>query len=184
MLETFLNGDIRLDAIDHFPAANICDEDIQKAFLKDVPKVLLSSMLPLFPRHRWVGAEAVIKMCGLLFVTHSLGQALLPAWAAELSTKPKRSPAKGQAYASGENLRAAPRARVPNDTAQPGNDWAAFNERVRCDAATWAAEENPPGLLVIRAAVCEPVAAFHALLLALGSRGVEAQNDLAVSSGL
>ena len=81
ILETYLNGDWSRDVVEHFCDSSCCScGEVTHEAMFVVAWALLPSKIPMFPRHRWTGAEATISAWQLLAACHNLLPAVMPKW--------------------------------------------------------------------------------------------------------
>ena len=75
VLNYFLNGDLQdEETITWYAPFDIAREDAVLLLCKYVPRALLPAGAPIFPRHRWHGAEIPVDILGLLACHHNLLQ--------------------------------------------------------------------------------------------------------------
>lgn len=81
-LETYLQSDLRQRRI-KFYARGRSDEEARADFLEHVPCALVPAMLPIFPRHRWVGSERALREGTLLCLVHDLFTDIVADWSTQ-----------------------------------------------------------------------------------------------------
>jgi hypothetical protein len=169
--ERCFNGDIsdekriRL----YVPAGAPNDATLKAMIRSEAPDAQLPKMLPVFPRHRWVGAQDCLRQGFLLAATYGILFKALPVWAKtlgadsplSLALQPRAAapcqPADDVGYESDDAVAqdgalAESSALVPLESLEPAAakaHWPQFHRKVKGKAAKWALTDPAPNLAVL-----------------------------------
>ena len=81
-LEVLLTGDIQSEVIEWFienPGFRLFPEQVLRDYFVDrVVDLLVPFAIPIFPRHRWTGADEILTHILLLSGTHQLLRQTIP----------------------------------------------------------------------------------------------------------
>ena len=84
-ISRLLNGDWHSHEIVHRCSCSVPCERGQ--FARILAAALLPKATPLFPRHRWTGADSTLRSILLLAVPHGILRSLIPVWLETMATK-------------------------------------------------------------------------------------------------
>ncbi len=97
VLVTYFNGDWHSPQPVHYHAPGcMCGADTPEAaaaFQAHVVQAIMPKMVPLFPRHRWVGAPQTLDELLLLCFLHDLYRQVVPVWLQCLRCRRNPTPA-------------------------------------------------------------------------------------------
>jgi len=98
--DRWVKGDIRdrfIYVYEH-PDSGKTEEAVLAEFCRDMVAAILPSMLPVFPRHRWVGAQVAVTEVTLLCLVHDLFGDLMQCWGSKCSIVPRDKKADKEAH--------------------------------------------------------------------------------------
>ena len=170
----------------------------------------MSSLLPLFARHRWTGCKSTLQRAAIVFSWCNLGVEVIPAWiqrslsstvCKELTFKGAQDITAGAAaLQDGYDSDVEDQARLDQkhaaalaSSAEVTNtaislitgsyDWAEHNKTLKCDAAKWAAGDPSGILLVINIGVDAFVRLMHAYLTVSSEKWLKDEAAAAAREG-
>jgi hypothetical protein len=151
-------------------------------FCDDVVPTMYSSVLPLWPRHRWSGADEALDYTGLGASLHNMLPECITVYCkvSKDHTKPTVDDFSNDVVDADEDLPLPPPPAAPGRPQQVDEgvivaagvgkvDWTEFNKKVRNDAASWAASCPLPRVLVMRISMGPQLNLFRILLERGGS---------------
>ena len=189
-LEVLLQGDVFSDEILwYLPDARVRlanENDLKEYFSDRLSRLLVPGPLPLFPRHRWTGADATLEWL-LLTCVHNLMKAVVPGWLRRCGAGRKPT------WKDRTKIDAWDRYEMQEDQIvlyEPSNlpdgvkfDWHEENAHQRGDALNWSRQDATPIRLVILSVVLAPLARLLAAELKIAGSAWDLEQAGAAAKG-
>jgi hypothetical protein len=191
----------------HVGTRNLSDEQIVDLMREEAPLALVPKMLDYFPRHRWIGAQAVIRQCIILSCTHDIMKEATSLWLPAIAKKNRgrsveKAPeglepiadASAQGFVSEDEdasvgniiVQAAIGKVAPDlqncEAALDVKEYIDFKSRMKIDAFLWS-QSAPQHRLVIMGVTFAPMDRYVRALTHLFSESWQRDNDIRSALG-
>ncbi len=172
IMNAVANGDWRVRGeVQHFCSPGCCRDraDTLRKFMSLVVPILTSTKMPLFPRHRWVGAEKSVAWVGLFESMHGLCSTVYFAVFPLVKKPPVEKPPETPLLMLQDACAGGSDAAAEDVDKDQGTVWRQEQETYRTSAREFLSDPNTVGMLCMQRRVLEPLRRLMQNLLQMSS---------------